>query len=572
MGHHNHDIDISERFEFTSKEKMTLGGLMALGAICLVLSWFDGGLGKDDHHLRFWTNFLHNTVFFTGIAFIAMFLLAAKVLAYSGWHTVWKRLLEAKAQFLIFGLLGMILIWAGSQMDMHHLYHWNFPGIGDAEPGTACYDRIISGKSGFLNSWFYLGATVVFGGIWYACVVAYRRLSLSEDATGDESYSHHKKMKVVSAIYMPVGGFTSAALIWLWVMSIDSHWYSTMFAWYATASWLVSCVSLLILTIIYLQSRGYFSYVTGEHIHDLGKYLFGFSIFWAYLWFSQFMLIWYANNGEETIYFDERMINFPVLFWTNLVMNFALPLLILVRNDAKRKYGILTLVCCLCLFGHWWDFFQMIKPGALHSEHVYHKYVEDGCVEGVFYGHDDKKELGQNDESYKSYAKLASYQDDHDHGDDAKKEEHSHEEKGHSHEDGHGHDAEGHDEEHADGHGHGHDHDGEHHEDGHKHDTDEHGHGHGHDDGHHGDGHGHGGHGDGHDAHGDGPSFRMGFTIPGLLEIGIFLGFLGAFFFVVFTSLAKAALVPANDPYLGESLHHHVGYGGGNMEGDHDHH
>jgi hypothetical protein len=558
MGNHNQDIDISEKFEFTSKEKFTLIGLMVLGVVCLGLSYYDGGLGSEDHHLRFWTNFLHNTVFFTGIAFISMFLLAAKVLAYSGWHTVWKRLLEAKAQFLIFGLLGMILVWLGSQMGWHNLYHWNFPGIGDAAPGTECYDRIISGKAGFLNSSFYLGATVVFGGIWYACILAYRKLSLSEDISGDESYAHHKKMKVVSAIYMPVGGFTSAGLIWLWVMSIDSHWYSTMFAWYATASWLVSCVALLILTIIYLQSRGYFSYVTGEHIHDLGKYLFGFSIFWTYLWFSQFMLIWYANNGEETIYFDERMLNFPLLFWANLVMNFALPLLILVRNDAKRKYGILTLVCCICLFGHWWDFFQMIKPGALHSEHAYHEYMDKGCGEDT--SHDET--LGQNDESYKSYAKLASFQDD-----DAKKEAHGHEGEGHSHED-----AAAHDEHAQEGHGHD-NHKSAHHGEEHENGTAGHGQ-EGHAAAEHG-GEGHEAHGEeehGHDDHAHGPAFRMGFTIPGLLEIGIFFGFLASFFFVVFTSLSKAALVPANDPYLGESLHHHVGYGGGNMEGDDEHH
>jgi hypothetical protein len=213
----------------------------------------------------------------------------------------------------------------------------------------------------------------------------------------------------------------------------------------------------------------------------------------------------------------------------------------------------LTLVCCICLFGHWWDFFQMIKPGALHSEHAYHEYMDKGCGEDA--SHDET--LGQNDESYKSYAKLASFQDD-----DAKKEAHGHEGEGHSHEDaaaqeGHGHDnhkSAHHGEEHENGTaGHG--------QEGHA--AAEHG------------GEGHEAHGEeehGHDDHAHGPAFRMGFTIPGLLEIGIFFGFLASFFFVVFTSLSKAALVPANDPYLGESLHHHVGYGGGNMEGDDEHH
>ncbi len=489
--HNHHNINVEERFDFTGKEKTVLLGMMALGVICLICTYLFGG---DDKELRFWTNFLHNSVFFTGIAFISMFLLAAKVLAYSGWHTVWKRLLEAKAQFLIFGLLMMGIVLLGTVMGWHHLYHWAFPEI--TNPESACYDAIIGGKAGFLNIGFYALATFGFGGIWYLCILWYRRLSLDEDKNGDDSFTHHKKMRRISAFFMPFGGFTSAAVIWLWVMSIDSHWYSTMFAWYSTASWLVSAVALLILTIIYLKSRGYFSYVSQEHLHDLGKYLFGFSIFWTYLWFSQFMLIWYANNGEETIYFNGRMNEYPLLFWANLALNFALPLLVLMRNDTKKKFGTLILVCTLCLFGHWLDFFQMIKPGALHTEHEYHEYE---CVE-----HDHKHDT--------------KHMDAKDHHGDA------------------------------------------HHDD--------HGHGHAAHDGHHGDDH----HGEAHaSVHGHGHEFKMGFSIPGFLELGTFLGFLGLFFFVVFTSLAKAPLVPPNDPYLGESLHHHVGYGGGNMEGD-DHH
>ncbi len=488
MSDHNHNINIEERFEFTGREKSALMGLMALGVICLGWTYF---LGGDDKELRFWTNFLHNSVFFTGIAFISMFLLAAKVLAYSGWHTVWKRLLEAKAQFMIFGLVFMGIILLGTMMGWHHLYHWAFPEI--TNPDSECFDQIIAGKKGFLNTTFYGLATLGFGGIWYLCIVMFRRLSLSEDKTGDDSYTQHRKMRKVAAFYMPFGGFTSAALIWLWVMSIDAHWYSTMFAWYSTASWLVSTVALLILSIIYLKSRGYFSYVSQEHLHDLGKYLFGFSVFWTYLWFSQFMLIWYANNGEETIYFNGRMDMYPLLFWANLVLNFFLPLLILMRNDTKRKFGTLTLVCCLVLFGHWLDFFQMIKPGALHTEHEWHGYECAGD-----HSH-DTKHIGEKDH----------------HGD--------------AHDAGHGHDS-------HDGHGHGE-----------AHASVDHGHGHG------------------------GSTFKMGFTIPGFLELGTFLGFLGLYFFVMFTSLAKAALVPPNDPYIGESLHHHVGYGGGNMEGDSHH-
>ncbi len=222
-------------------------------------------------------------------------------------------------------------------------------------------------------------------------------------------------------------------------MSLDAHWYSTMFAWYSGASWFVSMICTTILVLLYLKSRGYYSQVTDEHIHDLGKFLFAFSIFWTYLWFSQFMLIWYANVGEETGYFLIRMQEYPVLFWANLAINFILPFFVLMRNSTKRKVGSLTFAAIVVLFGHWLDFFLMIKPGALHTAH----------------------ELAHN--------------------------------------------------------------------------------------------------GDGHGAHAEGAhAFMTGFHLPGFLEIGTFIGFMGLFLLVFFTALAKAPLTPKNDPYIQESLHHHV--------------
>lgn len=176
-------------------------------------------------------------------------------------------------------------------------------------------------------------------------------------------------MRVWAAAFLPIAGFTSAAMVWQWVMSVDSHWYSTLFAWYTGASWFVSMIALTILTIMFLKTKGYFQSVTNEHIHDLGKLLFAFSIFWTYLWFSQYMLIWYANVGEETIYFRERWDNYPVLFLGNLAINFVLPFLVLMRNDTKRKWGSLGFIAAVVFVGHWVDFFLMLKPGILHTAH-----------------------------------------------------------------------------------------------------------------------------------------------------------------------------------------------------------
>lgn len=420
-----------QRFEMTSRERNVLFGFMGLGVVCMLLTF----IGDDANHSRFWSNYLINAVFFTGISFIALFVLSAFTTAYAGWHIVLKRLWESYSMFLIVGLILILVVIAGLWGHFHHLYHW-------ADEATVATDPILQGKSSFLNKNWYTFGTIIIVGVWYFLFARpMRALSISEDTEGDTSYSHYRKYKKYAAIFLPIGGFTSAALIWQWVMSVDSHWYSTLFAWYTTVSWFVAFLALTILLVVYLRSRGALTFVTIEHLHDLGKYLFAFSIFWTYLWFSQFMLIWYGNVGEETIYFHTRREEYPVIFYGNLMINFLVPFLILMRNDTKRKIGSLVFVAVVVLFGRFLDFFQMIKPG------VYHTAQE---VAGT------------------------------------------------------------------------------------------HGNTHAQDAGHHA------------------SAFVSGFTIPGLLELGTFIGFLALFIFFVLKQFGKAAPLPKRDPFLAESLHHHV--------------
>ena len=436
------------QFIFTGRQKSVLIGFMILGLLCMGMTW----MVDDPFHTRFWTNFLHNSVFFTGIAFIALFVYSAFMTAYAGWHTVVKRIWEGFSLYMVVGLVLMLIIAAGVWLHWHHLYHWAADGITDPT-NKEMYDSILAGKAAFLNKGWYTFGASGFLAVWTFFAFKIRSLSVSEDHAGVADYSVHRRLKKWVAAYLPIGAFTSAAAIWLWVMSIDSHWYSTMFAWYATASWFIAMMSLTILTIIFLKSKGYLEEVTKEHLHDLGKYLFAISIFWTYLWFSQFMLIWYANIGEETVYFQLRRDEYPVLFYGNILINFVMPFLILMRNDTKRKYGTLVFMSVVCLFGHWIDFFLMIKPGAWHtaSEAMSHADLTFGEAAGAAHGH----------------------------GSDA----------GHEH------------------------------------------------------------------AH---AAIPPGFKIPGLLEIGTFLGFLASFVFFSFTQFTKAPLISKNDPYLAESLNHHT--------------
>jgi hypothetical protein len=364
------------QYTFDSKLRTTLLGGIVIGVICLIASWFADpeAIAAGHTHMRFWTNVLHNTVYFTGIAFISLFILTAFTTAYAGWYVLFKRIWEAYSVFLIPGLVLLLIIGLGNIMHFHHIYHWADPTTLD--PSSENYDKILDGKSGFLNNTWYTGGTLIVVGAWIFFRMKIRSLSIAEDRSGTADYSIHRQIRVWSAIFLPIAAFSSAAMIWLWVMSVDAHWYSTMFAWYSTASFFVGATSLTILTLIYLKSKGYYTQVTEEHLHDLGKYLFAFSVFWTYLWFDQYMLIWYANVGEETIYFRTRIDSFPVLFYGNLIINFVLPFLILMRNSTKRKYGTLIFTSILLFFGHWWDFFLMIKPGTLETaEHAAHAHA-----------------------------------------------------------------------------------------------------------------------------------------------------------------------------------------------------
>jgi len=382
---------------------------------------------------------------------MAGFFMCASITAWAGWYVAFKRVWESMSMYLIIGIPLMLIIGLGVAMHWHHLYHW-----ADAE--SVANDKILQGKAGFLNSTWYIGATAVLGIIWIFLLSRIRSLSLVEDNNGPDDFKTHYSIRKYAAIFLPFAGFGSAALVWQWIMSVDAHWYSTLFAWYTGASWFVSMICLTILIIIYLKSKGLYENVSTEHLHDLGKFLFAFSIFWTYLWFSQYMLIWYANVGEETIYFKERITKYPVLFYGNLFINFIMPFFILMRNDTKRKIGSLAFTAGLVLFGHWVDFFLMLKPGILHTAH-----------------------------------EVA----------------------------GHGHHSEGAD------HSHGaHDHAVEH------------------------------GAEAGH--HGSEAVMEMGFSIPGLLEVGTFIGFLALFLFFILQSFSRVPMTGENDPYIEESIHHHT--------------
>lgn len=211
---------------------------------------------------------------------------------------------------------------------------------------------------------FYIVRMVLFFGLWYMVFVWIKREMLAEDLDG--STQHWIKARSFSAIFLVIFAVSSSVAAWDWVMSIDAHWYSTMMGWYVFASWWVNGLAAITLVVVYLKDAGYLKSVNANHLHDLGKYVFAFCIFWTYIWFAQYLLIYYANMPEETVYFVQRRTVAPYnwIFFANLILNFFLPFLLLMTRDAKRQISTLKLVCPMVIIGHWLDFYLMVAPGV----------------------------------------------------------------------------------------------------------------------------------------------------------------------------------------------------------------
>ncbi|TCD27311.1 quinol:cytochrome C oxidoreductase [Pedobacter psychrodurus] len=373
MGTHN--INFSEQFEFTGKVKT----LSIVGIVIGIAAVLFGFLAGDKvMHERTFANLLLMAYYFACVCMSGTFFLAVQYVAQAGWSASILRVPQAMAKTLpIAAVILVVVISAG--LYTHNLYHhWHADGLTD--PNSPNYDSLIAGKSVFLNVPFFLGRQVVFLGIYSIFSIMFVKFSYNEDLAGGLN-SYRKSFKN-ACIFLVIYGFTTPIFAFDTVMSLEAHWFSTMFGWYNFAAMWVSSLATIAIILILLRRAGYMQWVNNSHLHNLGQFIFGFSIFWTYVWFAQFLLIYYANMPEETVYFYKRFEYYKFWFFLNLAMNFLAPVLLLMDRDNKRTDAKLLFVAIVVLLGHWVDYYQMIMPGAVEEGHNGFGIVEIGTAIG----------------------------------------------------------------------------------------------------------------------------------------------------------------------------------------------
>lgn len=358
----------TEKLNFTvpSKAKMFSFVLMAVGLLSIILMFvFDKGDEAEHYHAgtRAWSNVFAGSFFFMALSLAAAFFLGLQYAAEAGWSTTVKRVIEAVTMYLPYGLSFMMLLFILGQFHFHHIYHWMADGIAD--PTSANYDEVIAGKIGYFG-WFWWLRTILYMIGWMYFTFKLRANSLAADKLDvDINNSFHWKNIKLGAWFMVLFAVTSSTSSWDWLMSIDTHWFSTLFGWYIFSGMWISALVAITVLVIWLKKLGYLEFVTESTIHDLGKWMFAISFLWTYLYFSQFMLIWYADIPEEVIYFQTRWENFKGLMWTVFFVNFAFPMVMLMSRDSKRNFFFLMFVGTLIFIGHYMDVIMIVMPGTV---------------------------------------------------------------------------------------------------------------------------------------------------------------------------------------------------------------
>lgn len=319
-------------------------------AFITLLGWAGSAAGFVMNRKDFFPSYLMAFLFFASIAFGALFFVMVQHLTGSAWSVTVRRLMENKMRTIPL----LLLLFVPVAFGMHDLYHWAHP--------EAAQDAILKQKLGYLNDNFFLIRTVVV--LALLSIFATRLWSLSRKQDDSGSILQTRSLERWSApglILLFIGG---SVLAFDWIMSLDPHWFSTMFGVIFLSGGALGFMSLAILVTIAFRSAGYLRHsVTDEHYHDLGKWLFAFTVFWAYVSFSQYMLIWYGNLPEETMWFKHRIHgSWLGLSFLLIVGHFIVPFFSLMPRAVKRNLTAMRVFAGWMLVMHYLDLYWQVMP------------------------------------------------------------------------------------------------------------------------------------------------------------------------------------------------------------------
>lgn len=352
-----HHIPEAVPFKFSKKLKQALAIAAAIGIVALLWAVFISQASPS----RIWANLWMNALMFLFLGLGALFFWTVNVLGESTWQINIQRILESMALTIPFSLILFILAFPG----LTHIFEWTH---------TEHLDHILEKKAPYLNIPFWMVRLAIYFIFWSFFAIYLRRVSVKNDFEPADNYL--RRIRSTSGWFIVFFAISSSMAAWDWLMSIDAHWFSTLYGWYIFSGLFVSALAVIIIIAVAFRHFNILPNINNEHLHDLGKYLFGFSIFWAYLWLSQFLLIWYSNIPEETFYYVERVKHFETLFYVNVAVNFLLPFLALMTRNSKRQPLYLIIVSIVVLMGHYLDLYLAIMPGAVGHEEARIGFLE----------------------------------------------------------------------------------------------------------------------------------------------------------------------------------------------------
>ena len=325
--------------------------LIAIGAVTIII-----GLITDRQTT--WANWLIVNYYFFSIAMGGAFFFVIQSISQSGWSSAFKHVSEALMSYVPFAALFFLLLWFG----VNDLYQWS-------HKETAALDPIIQHKSAFLNIPFFFARMIMYFLLWIVFIRKLRQISLREDladpSNTDGIMYLFGKTELYSKIFIFILAITFSLSAFDWIMSLDVKWYSTIFALKNLVAAFLHGVSILTLIVFILYKKGYFPFFNEYHLHDFARYIFMLSIVWGYFWFAQFMIIWYGNIPEETVYYNIRWHEgWKTLFFMEIGFNWFIPFMALLPVKASRNMTLVTIVILFLIIGQYIDLFVQVIPGT----------------------------------------------------------------------------------------------------------------------------------------------------------------------------------------------------------------